>query len=180
MTDLHIEPVFWDFSIATYRLDGVPEACLWLQNERGVDVNMLLFSLWYGGARGDFHDNCLTEALRFSTSWRDAVVKPLRSARSWMKQAPGEFESLSTEQWHTLREDIKACELDAEKAQEMGLERIANQYPAAMLTAAMAQQAGTNNILRYCEAAQVSVDNESKLRIDLIQARAFDRITMSR
>jgi uncharacterized protein (TIGR02444 family) len=177
--ELTIEPIFWDFSIATYRLDGAPEACLWLQNERGIDVNILLFCLWHGATRGDFHDNCLGEALRFSDSWRDAVVKPLRSARSWMKRVPDELENLATGQWHALREDIKACELGAEKTQETALERIANQYPTTTLTAAVAQQAASNNILRYCEAARVSLDSESKPRIELIQARAFSRLTYS-
>ncbi len=37
---------FWRFSLATYRKPGVATACLALQDECGVDVNLMLFLLW--------------------------------------------------------------------------------------------------------------------------------------
>ena len=37
---------FWQFSLRFYRLPGVAEACIELQEQAGVDVNLLLFLLW--------------------------------------------------------------------------------------------------------------------------------------
>ncbi len=42
----------WDFSVRTYRGEWVSAACLALQDERGVDVNMLLYCCWHGATRG--------------------------------------------------------------------------------------------------------------------------------
>ncbi len=37
---------FWTFSLGYYRGAGVSEACLELQDNCGVDVNVVLFLLW--------------------------------------------------------------------------------------------------------------------------------------
>lgn len=34
---------FWDYSIRVYRTDGVPAACLVLQEMHQIDVNVMLF-----------------------------------------------------------------------------------------------------------------------------------------
>jgi len=42
---------FWDFSLAVYRRPGVAAACLRLQDEAGVDVNLLLYFCWLATVR---------------------------------------------------------------------------------------------------------------------------------
>ena len=37
---------FWRFSIKFYQVPGVPPACIELQDQAGVDVNVLFFLLW--------------------------------------------------------------------------------------------------------------------------------------
>ena len=37
---------FWDFSLASYSRDGVPESCLALQDDLNLDVNVLLYGAW--------------------------------------------------------------------------------------------------------------------------------------
>ncbi|MGZ3308467.1 MAG: DUF2390 domain-containing protein, partial [Xanthobacteraceae bacterium] len=37
---------FWRFSLRFYRQPKVADTCIALQEERGVDVNLLLFLLW--------------------------------------------------------------------------------------------------------------------------------------
>lgn len=37
---------FWDFSLAVYQAQGVESACLELQDEHGVNVNLLLLLCW--------------------------------------------------------------------------------------------------------------------------------------
>ena len=41
---------FWDFSLHTYSAEGVGEACIALQERRGVDVNLILFCAWNGAS----------------------------------------------------------------------------------------------------------------------------------
>ena len=42
---------FWRFSLQFYRLPKVADACIALQEEAGVDVNLLLFLLWHARQR---------------------------------------------------------------------------------------------------------------------------------
>ena len=38
---------FWRFSLRFYRQPEVADACITLQEQAGVDVNLLLFLLWH-------------------------------------------------------------------------------------------------------------------------------------
>lgn len=51
MSDLNLENRFWRFSLAVYAAPGVADECLALQERCGIDVNILLFCAWVGGAR---------------------------------------------------------------------------------------------------------------------------------
>ena len=42
---------FWRFSLRFYRLPKAADACIELQEEAGVDVNLLLFLLWHARQR---------------------------------------------------------------------------------------------------------------------------------
>ncbi len=39
---------FWDFSLEVYGAEGVPPACLALQEAHQLDVNIVLFCCWTG------------------------------------------------------------------------------------------------------------------------------------
>ena len=58
---------FWDFSVRTYGVPGVSQACLALQDERGVDVNMLLYCIWIGATRGEFSEQLYRTAMDLLT-----------------------------------------------------------------------------------------------------------------
>ena len=45
---------FWTFSLGYYRGAGVSEACLELQDDCGVDVNVVLFLLWQATQKRQF------------------------------------------------------------------------------------------------------------------------------
>ena len=110
---------FWDFSNRIYRSPDVRQCCLSLQDLYGLDVNLLLFACWHARSRGLFESALVARALAFSGHWADQVVKPLRSARRWMK---AQTESDLDEEFQTLREEIKALELQCERFQENTLE----------------------------------------------------------
>jgi uncharacterized protein (TIGR02444 family) len=124
---------FWDFSLRTYRLPQVSETCLTLQNVHGFDVNVLLFACWYGRSHGRMPAALLSDALQFSTQWSTEVVRPLRHARTWMKEALAQPHTPVSKMSGAgeLREKIKAVELRSEQLQQQALERLAQQGLAA-------------------------------------------------
>src|SRR5215470_18430312 len=79
---------FWRFSLGFYRQPGVADACIRLQEEAGVDVNLLLFLLWHARQA-----QCLTAAEvaeldRRTAPWREQAVIPLRGVRRALKTPP--------------------------------------------------------------------------------------------
>jgi uncharacterized protein (TIGR02444 family) len=106
---------FWRFSLQFYRLPGVAEACIELQEEAGADVNLLLFLLWHG-ALGRALSAAEVELLEQKiAAWRNLTVIPLRSIRRALKSPPGLVEAGAAE---VLRTRIKAVELEAERLQQ--------------------------------------------------------------
>ena len=94
----------WVFTLSFYARPGVAESCLRLQEEAGVDVNLLLTGLWLGLAgRGALRPDWQADAtLR---SWREEVIQPLRGLRRLLK-GKGEDD---------FREDLRRLELASER-----------------------------------------------------------------
>jgi len=110
-----LEAESWAFALAIYARPGVPEACLALQNEAGVDVMMLLTATFAAVK----HRIVLTpdeiKAMDAACRpWREQVVWRLRAVRTDLKTGPRPAPSHETEQ---LRSKVKALELEAEKRQ---------------------------------------------------------------
>lgn len=150
--------LFWDFSVRTYRTPGVPDACLSLQNERGADVNLLLFCCWVGATRGVFEDRLFEVALDFSMGWANRVVRGLREVRTWMKQEGCLDERVPAAACMSLRERIKACEFEAEKMQQEVLESFSAGKPVSSLQPAAQIASIAANLRRYFLAMQIEFD----------------------
>ncbi len=76
-----MEVLFWDFSLALYRAEGVQEACLALQNNAGLDVNLLLYCCWAGQGGHLFSHGELRQLHNLSTGWQSAIMRPMRQLR---------------------------------------------------------------------------------------------------
>ena len=164
---------FWDFSVRTYRTDGVPEACLSLQNDYGADVNMLLYCGWVGAYYGRFDDALFSKASGFADKWADEVVRPLRSARTWMKQSGCHEEPMSTEQCMSFREEIKSVEFAAEKMQQQVLETIiSGRQLRADVTAAALDDVFTN-LQRYADHTGIDIGDDVREKFSVIIRAAF-------
>lgn len=110
---------FWDFSLAVYRREGVPDLCLDLQDRRGADVNVLLFAGWAGAACGVRLGAAELARLDAAVApWREAVVRPLRAVRRRVK---GEDDGLYAR--------LKAAELEAERLQQDRLHALSGLTP---------------------------------------------------
>lgn len=115
MTDaaLDLDNALWRFVLPFYGSAGVSPACLVLQDQIGVDVNILLVAAYAAAERGvvlDRDDLAAADAL--VSGWRREVVEPLRRVRNRMKSGPAPAPSPATE---PLRNKIKAAELDGEQ-----------------------------------------------------------------
>lgn len=149
---------FWDFSVRTYRQKGVADACLALQDERGVDVNLLLFCIWTGATRGSFDDQVFDAALIFSRRWCDNVVAALRGIRRWMKVVGCPDTVVATDQCMSLRDEVKQVEFKAERLQEDTLEALCDGWPATSLSDSERVQFAAANSHRYFSAASIPTD----------------------
>jgi len=164
---------FWDFSVRTYRTDGVPEACLSLQNDYGADVNMLLYCSWVGGFYGSFDDALFSKASGFADNWADEVVRPLRSARTWMKQSGWREEPMSTEECMSLREEIKSVEFEAERLQQQVLETITSGRELRTDVTDAALDDVLANLHRYAEHSGIDIGDDVLQKFSVIIRAAF-------
>lgn len=139
---------FWQYSLKLYACNGVAELCLRLQDEGGLDVNLLLYCLWQGSQGRRLKRDTLAEICRVSAPWRQEVVASLRHARRWMKGRERDIAGQSG----GLRQRIKALELAAEKCQQDWLaiypavhDDAPTLFAAARNMAGYVQEAGTQS-----------------------------------
>ena len=160
---------FWDFSLRTYRCRGVPEACLALQGGAGADVNLVLWCCWAGGRAAPLGDEVFRQALEFSVEWSDRVVKPLRSARRWMKSTGCGGSAVDRDACMALRTGIKSVELRAEQLQQQAL--------AALPLAGTSEEGGprsiASNLIRYFEAIGAGIGADVRVHLRTIVSAAF-------
>jgi len=110
---LELDNELWRFVCSFYAGKGVSPACLTLQDELGVDVDILLFAIFAQVKRGillDESDLRLVDDL--VRAWRSEIVQVLRRARTRLKAGPRPAPSPVTE---NLRNRLKAAELEAEQ-----------------------------------------------------------------
>lgn len=106
----------WEFSLALYGEAGVEDACLSLQDEAGLDVNVVLLCCFLG-ARGVRVDRDVLAGLAGAAeAWSREVVAPLRALRRRLKAAP--VGAIDPSRAEATRRAIKAAELAAERAEQ--------------------------------------------------------------
>jgi len=98
----------WAWALETYALEGVPEACLTLQDEHGQNVPFLLWAIWAETVEPEL----LARAAAAAKVWDTAAVKPLRAVRRALKAS---LPPIDDDVREGLREDVKAAELHAER-----------------------------------------------------------------
>ncbi len=119
------DSAFWRFSLRFYARDGVAPLCLALQDQHGIDVN-LLFLLLFLASHGRRLSTAEVRRIDHATAdWRTRAVQPLRALRRDLKNGVASMDTQATE---ALRSEIKRCELHAERLQQEMLERL---FPAA-------------------------------------------------
>jgi uncharacterized protein (TIGR02444 family) len=129
---------FWRFSLNFYRQAGVAEACIALQDDCSVDVNLMLFLLWLAAGGRQLSMDDITELDAAVRGWRELTIIPIRDARRKLKGAPTILESGKQEAFRTK---IKALELEAERLQQEALYAVRSSLPGSAAQPAVAAPA---------------------------------------
>jgi uncharacterized protein (TIGR02444 family) len=120
------EADLWRYALEVYGAEGVAAECLGLQEAQGVDVPLLLCALWLARRGVRLEPAGLARLAEAVGPWHAEVVRPLRAVRQRMKQGPAPAPSPRTE---TLRDAVKAAELNAEKIELATLAETAADLP---------------------------------------------------
>ena len=136
---------FWQFSLRFYRQPQVADTCIALQEERGVDVNLLLFLLWQATRKRAFTAAEVAEIERRVGAWREMTVIPLRSLRRALKSPPQLVAGAATELFRTK---VKAVELEAERLQQEAMYELVGATPRGQDASSLAD-AARGNIAAY-------------------------------
>jgi uncharacterized protein (TIGR02444 family) len=114
-----LDTPLWAFSFAVYGSDGVADECLELQERLNLDVNLLLFAAFVGAAEGvqlDGQDIAAADAI--VAGWHSEIVCAVRRARRALKPASTDAGNPLRTANATLRAQVKAAELEAEKIEQ--------------------------------------------------------------
>src|SRR2546430_7746700 len=79
---------FWRFSLRFYRQREVADACIMLQEEAGIDVNLLMFLLWHATQKRGLSAPAVAELPRRVAPSRTMTMLPPRTPRRALKSAP--------------------------------------------------------------------------------------------
>jgi uncharacterized protein (TIGR02444 family) len=114
---------FWDFSIAVYSASAVQDECLNLQDQFGLDVNLLLLCAFLGAVHGvALTSNDIASVRQQVRPWHEDVVRQLRAVRRSLKTIPlpdADASSAATQ----VRTQVKVAELESERIEQTMLEQ---------------------------------------------------------
>jgi uncharacterized protein (TIGR02444 family) len=157
---------FWDFSLHLYGRPGVEDACLSLQDEFDLDVNIVLFCLWTGSeGPGQLTTAELAECIARGGQWQREVVQRLRYIRRTLKR---EELGATPELVEVFRPRAQRLELAAEHAQQLLLASI---IPAKR--GATGSDAAVINLHAYFDETGLASDGTARSAVLLILQEAF-------
>jgi uncharacterized protein (TIGR02444 family) len=120
MTNLAPAPTLdtplWTFSLAVYGAEGVADECLDLQERFELDVNLLLFAAYAGAVEGiQLNAQDIAAAAAAVSAWHAEIVRALRGVRRGLKPVSLDGGNPLHPAAASLRAQVKAAELKAEK-----------------------------------------------------------------
>jgi uncharacterized protein (TIGR02444 family) len=107
---------FWDYSLKLYAGSGVKSGLLALQNEHGLNVNVLLLCCWHGVRfREALSTNAIVRFVDGAKPWHDGVTVQLRAIRVALKEESALAMVAGSAE---LRRDALALELKSERIEQ--------------------------------------------------------------
>lgn len=117
---------FWRFSLNFYRQSGVSDGCIALQDDCGVDVNLLLFLFWLASEGRQLSADDVKRLDDQVRDWRNLTIIPIRDTRRKLK---GTATLVDPSKQEAFRTKVKAIELDAERLQQEALYAVTQAGP---------------------------------------------------
>ncbi|WP_199902644.1 TIGR02444 family protein [Azospirillum sp. B4] len=115
----------WPYALETYARPGVADLCLEAQDAHDADVPPLLWGAWAAARGRMLSDGDLAAAAALADRWRGPVIIPLRQARRALKALAADAPDVAS-----LRQAVKAAELEAERLYMAALEDLARDWPS--------------------------------------------------
>lgn len=111
-----IGETFWAYSLGVYARPGVAERLIDLQDNLGVDVNIILFCLWCSKTgRGPLDLALFKAIIAASAPWQRGVVSAIRALRRELKPGVPHIPATAS---NAVREEIKRLEIECERIEQ--------------------------------------------------------------
>lgn len=115
------QPPIWDFVLGYYRQQGVSEGAITLQDQLGLDVNMVLFLMWLAGSKRVLSEADIKKTIDAAKGWQHQVVVPIRGVRRLLKEnAP----LVEQEAALAYRKKVQALEIEGEQLQLLAMGKL--------------------------------------------------------
>lgn len=165
---------FWDFSLSVYMTKDVPPACLVIQDNHQIDVNILLYCCWLGASgRGVMTRKELERVKRAVGPWHHNVVRALRAIRSALKDgmdpAP---RSLSD----AMRKRIAKTEIDCEHVEQLMLAAALDRPVTAGRTEDQRAADAVANVDAYFDSLGLALGPDDRAALATIVGEGFKGI----
>lgn len=165
---------FWDFSLRVYGSEGVPAACIALQERRGIDVNLLLFCAWNGeSGRGVLAESDLEAALAATTAWNRDIVCALRVVRNRLK---GGMPPIPTDRSDVLRKMILEIEVKCEHVEQIALAAAVARPADPAVAAERRCDDAVINVAAYFRRHRFTPDAKDARQVAIVLDPAFPEI----
>ncbi|MGH6664348.1 MAG: TIGR02444 family protein [Pseudolabrys sp.] len=113
---------FWDFSIAVYGASRVERECLALQDQFGLDINLVLLCAFLGRDGIALTPDDIASVRQEVQSWQQNVVSALRAVRRRLKTVTTTNADAANAA-ADLRANVKVAELESERIEQTMLEQ---------------------------------------------------------
>ena len=162
---------FWDYSLMLYARAGVSDACLSLQDEYGLNVNLLLFCVWSAaGGVGELGATQIRTGLGRTRDWQERVVQPLREVRRYTAREGIEPQR----EWRRIvKSAVQQVELAADHVEQLILADMVAGQEFSERTGEEAARLAVRNLALYLGALQVDVSDGVSGYLERIVSAAF-------
>ena len=148
---------FWAFSTGLWRAPDVEAACLRLQDEMGLDINIILFLCWLAREGwGPLDEPLIRACMDVAAPWQSGVVQPLRQLRRELKQMP-------VPEARGIRASIQKSEIAAEQAEQGALVMV-----MAILAAPKARPGTPEDVAAALDLAMAAVARYADMGEDVL------------
>lgn len=161
----------WDFATKLYSSQDVEDACLRLQDRRGLDVNLILFCIWVAASgRGTLDGDEMTAGIDAGIVWQSQVVGPLRHVRRYLK---GPIAPADGRLGAELARVVAESELYSEHMEIQVLSEIVVRPATGSFDMQERGQEAATNLQAYMDRMFDDIDNDDRASLLVIWQKSF-------